>query len=332
MQNRDSLVDWAIPCGTWSGVRLRLSPLFPIVVLILGLQRWDARLAVLLGVCLLFAVLVHALAHLFAVRLTGGLANEVLLWPLGGVTRIVPVAPPMAPVATALAGPLTNLAVAAACLPFVVRDGTGLEILDPLVLPAVDFEADMAGGLVAFLFYANWLVFAANLLPAPPLACGRIVETVAAGRLGPMLAQQTLFRLGMAVGVMLVVTALLTESVWLSALGAGLLAYNFRESIRYQMSESYDESFMGYDFSQGYTSLEKSAPPEPAGKPGFFRRWMSRRRLVKEERRRAKAKEAERELDFLLAKVHTYGIDSLTESEKRILKRASARYKGRTKS
>src|SRR5690606_23307668 len=116
--------------------------------------------------------LVHELSHLFAVRLTGGLANEVVLWPLGGVTRTAATAPSMAPIATALAGPLANLAIAAACLPFVVHEGSGLEVLDPLVLPAADFDGDMAGGLVAFLYFANWIVFVANLLPAPPLDCG----------------------------------------------------------------------------------------------------------------------------------------------------------------
>ena len=98
------------------------------------------------------------------------------------------------------------------------------------------------------------------------------------------------------------------------------------------LENAHEDSLFGYDFSQGYTSLEKSVPPESASKPGLIQRWLLRRRTLRDERQRAKAEEAERELDFLLAKVHTYGIDSLTDSERRILKRASARYKGRTKS
>lgn len=332
MQYRDSLFDWSIPCGTWFGVRLRMSPLIPLVVVILGLQRWDARLAVLVGLCLLFAVLVHELAHLFAVRLTGEFANELVLWPLGGVIRAPGASQSMAPVATALAGPLTSLAIAAICLPAVVQNGPGWSALDPLTLPATDLDADMGQGLLTLLFFANWILVVANVLPASPLACGKICESVLNTRLGHSVGQQTLFRIGVSVGFAVVVGALLSESVWLASVGAVLIAYNLREGSRHQHAENFDESFMGYDFSQGYTSLEKSAPPEPQGQPGFFQRWLIRRRKHRQERQEAKAKEAERELDFLLAKVHTYGIDSLTESEKRILKRASARYKGRTKS
>jgi hypothetical protein len=139
-------------------------------------------------------------------------------------------------------------------------------------------------------------------------------------------------RVGTAVGLLAIVAALGLESVWLCALGAGLLAFNLRESHRQLMAESFDESFMGYDFSQGYTSLERSVPVETEVRPGVLRRWLTRRRAVREERSRVRAEEAERELDLLLAKVHTFGIDSLTDTERRTLKRASARYRGRSKS
>jgi stage IV sporulation protein FB len=333
MQNRDSLFDWAIPCGTWFGVRVRLSPLFPLVFVVLGIQRWDAQLAAASGLCLLAAVLVHELAHVFAVRLTGGTASELLLWPLGGVTRISMASTPAAPVATALAGPIVSLVLAAICLPALLRSGAGWTLLDPLRLPAVNLAADLGYGLLALLFFANWLLVVANLLPALPLDGGRILETALTARLGPSLGPQAVYRAGMTVGFLVIVGGLLAESVWLCAVGAGLAAFNLRESMRQQMSENFDESFMGYDFSEGYTSLERSAPVETVEvRLSLFQRWMAHRRHLREQRQRAKAEEAERELDFLLAKVHTYGINSLSDSERRILKRASARYKGRTKS
>ena len=333
MQNRDSLFDWAIPCGTWFGVRVRLSPLFLLALVVLGIQRRDPQIAAAFGLCLLISVLLHELAHVFAVRLTGGTANELLLWPLGGVTRVSMSSTPAAPVATALAGPFVSLLLAAVCLLYLVRSGAGWSLLDPLRLPTVNLADDLGHGLFALLFFANWLLVIANLLPAPPLDGGRVLETALTSRLGSSLGPQTAFRAGMTVGFLVIVGGLIAESVWVCAIGAGLAAFNLREAMRQQLSESFDESFMGYDFSEGYTSLERSAPVETAEvRLSLFQRWMARRRQLREQRQRQKAEEAERELDFLLAKVHTYGINSLSDSERRILKRASARYKGRTKS
>jgi len=331
MQYRDSLYDWAFPCGTWFGIRVRLSPLFLFVPIVLGIQRWDARLAALVGVSLFVAALVHELAHIFALRLTGGVVHETLLWPLGGLTRLSLASPSAAPVATALTGPLTNLLVCVICLTGLMRDDIQWGLLNPLDLPHVDLDRERMRSLLAVAFYSNWLLVAANLLPALPMDSGRVLELLLSNRLGGSLGQQTAARIGIFVGLTLLTAGLLFVSVWLCALAACFVAYNLREHLRHQISDSYDESFMGYDFSQGYTSLERSVPMETEVRPGLFQRWLARRRAYREERQRTRALEAERELDFLLAKVHTYGINSLTDSERRTLKRASTRYKGRAK-
>src|SRR5690606_25228294 len=138
MQHRDSLFDWAIPCGTWFGVRLRLSPLFVFVAIVLSMQRWEednpflaaARVATLFVLCLLVASLLHEIVHVIAVRLTGGSGNESLIWPLGGVSRLA--ATSATPVTAAVAGPLVNLALAAICLPTLMHGQVGWSLLDPL--------------------------------------------------------------------------------------------------------------------------------------------------------------------------------------------------------
>jgi Zn-dependent protease len=331
MHYRDSLYDWAFPCGTWFGIRIRLSPLFLFVPIVLGIQRWDARLAALVGVTLLVAALLHELAHILALRLTGGVVHETLLWPLGGLTRQSLVSPSATPVATAFAGPLMNLLVCVICLTGLTRSDIHWRLLNPLELPTIDLANELGRSLLAIAFYLNWLLVAANLLPALPLGGGRVAELLLSSRLGSSLGQQTAARIGIAVGLSLLTAGLLFESVWLCALAALIIAFNLREHLRQQISDNFDESFMGYDFSQGYTSLERSVPVETEVRPGLIQRWLARRRASREERQRTRALEAERELDFLLAKVHTYGINSLTDGERRTLKRASTRYKGRTK-
>lgn len=331
MQNRDNLFEWAIPCGTWFGVRVRVSPLFVVVAVVLCLHQADYRVGLLFTALLLVAVLIHELAHVFALRLTGGGVNDLLLWPLGGVTKPSNSSSPD-PVAATAAGPMASLAVCCLCLAFLVRSEGGWGILNPLELPAVDLGGGAAHGSLALLFFANWLLVVANLVPAVPLDAGRGLETALTSRFGNGLGHQMSVRIGAAVGIVAIVAALGLQSVWLCALGGGLLAFNLRESHRQLMAESFDESFMGYDFSQGYTSLERSVPVETEVRPGLLKRWLTRRRAVREERSRVRAEEAERELDLLLSKVHTFGIDSLTDTERRTLKRASARYRGRSKS
>jgi len=332
MQNRDGLHDWAIPCGTWFGVRVRLSPLFLIVTAVLAFQAGDFRVGLVFAACLIASVFLRELAHVFAVRLTGGATTDLLVWPLGGVIRSSGHLSPTAPIATAAAGPMTSLALCCACLPFLARTEGGWAVLNPFEFPAADLDAKFSQSLLAYLFFSNWLLVIANLLPALPLDAGMALDAVLTNRLGKNLGTQMLSRVGTAVGGVAIVAALLLQSVWLCAIGAVLLAFNLRESLRQQLSDNFDESFMGYDFSQGYTSLERSVPAETAVRPGLFQRWLTRRRMLRDERQRLRAEEAERELDILLAKVHTYGIDSLTDSERRTLKRASARYRGRSKS
>src|SRR5205085_1683944 len=88
-----------------------------------------------------------------------------------------------------------------------------------------------------------------------------------------------------------------------------------------------EESLFGYDFSQGYTSLEQDEPPRPRKRRlNFVQRWLQRRAQRKMQRDMEQAVAEERRMDELLAKIQRGGVDSLTEEEKRFLKRVSDRY------
>jgi biotin carboxylase len=74
---------------------------------------------------------------------------------------------------------------------------------------------------------------------------------------------------------------------------------------------------------------EGSSQRPPA--PGLLERWKQERERKRAEKEEQERVQAEAQLDALLEKVHQQGIDSLTESEKRFLKQASARYRGQSR-
>jgi Zn-dependent protease len=113
-------------------------------------------------------VLLHEMGHALACRSVGGKANEIVLWPLGGVAYV---APPMRPGATLwsiAAGPLVNVLLA-----FVFF---GL-----LLLGRIMGWAESMPDLVVFLgvlSFINGLLLALNLLPIYPLDGGQILRSL----------------------------------------------------------------------------------------------------------------------------------------------------------
>ena len=106
--------------------------------------------------------------------------------------------------------------------------------------------------------------------------------------------------------------------------------------LQQQNLDATDEAFMGYDFSEGYTSLERSlntdsAPTTTKIEPtGPITNWIARRR---EERRKRKEQEEaaeDQQMDEILSRVHSGGISSLTRDERALLERISARLRSKS--
>jgi hypothetical protein len=92
-----------------------------------------------------------------------------------------------------------------------------------------------------------------------------------------------------------------------------------------------EDSLLGYDFSQGYTSLERDQPPprRRRPRPNFWQRWWQRRAQRKRQQQEQQKIAEERRMDQLLEKVQRDGLHSLTDEERRFLKRVSDKYKNR---
>jgi Zn-dependent protease/CBS domain-containing protein len=158
------------------GVPVRLHFTFVLLLIFLlfiGVGDQQSGASTALYVLGLFAsVLLHELGHAIMARHYGIATIEIVMFPIGGVSR-----PERAPKAReelwiALAGPLVNLAIGAG-LWFGVAARQGFVSLDDLRQPT---DANLA----ARIAIGNLILCAFNLLPALPMDGGRILRSLLA--------------------------------------------------------------------------------------------------------------------------------------------------------
>lgn len=172
------------------------------------------------------------------------------------------------------------------------------------------------------IFYVNWVLFLFNLVPAYPLDGGKLLQSIVWARTdhrrGVVVASYT----GMVFAVLFLVVSIATNE----ALFMGLALFMLFEASRALMQLESEEGPFGYDFSAGYTSLEKDdePPPEPK-RPGFVARWREARR-ARRVAAEAEAKQRDDDrMDQILEKIARSGQGSLTDEERQFLRRVSDR-------
>lgn len=198
-------------------------------------------------------------------------------------------------------------------------------------------KATLPAGL-AWLWRANWLslwLAIANLcLWAVPLDAGRAIAALISSRIDdPLRASLITARFSiLLVTPMLFVFAIVWNEALLLLLVAVILGANARmvTLTAAQQAAEQEEKPFGYDFSNGYTSLEGEEPRERPAKLGF---WENRKRAREAERLRKEAEQDQRDaerIDQLLEKIQMSGTASLTAEEKAFLDKASLRYRERS--
>ena len=113
-------------------------------------------------------VLMHEFGHALACRQVGGRAEQIVLWPLGGVAYVAPPQRPGAMLWSIAAGPLVNVVLAP---PLVVLFLAGHVLGWRAVAPDV-FH------LVEFICITNLALLVFNLLPIFPLDGGQILRSL----------------------------------------------------------------------------------------------------------------------------------------------------------
>lgn len=172
------------------------------------------------------------------------------------------------------------------------------------------------------IFWLNWLLFLFNMIPAYPLDGGQLLQSLVWARTdhrrGVVVAAYT----GFAVAILFLIVSIAANE----ALFLGLALFMLYSASLKLMQLEMEEGPFGYDFSAGYTSLEKDDEPAPKPKrPGPFKRWREARRARKAARAAEERQQEEERVDQLLEKIARSGKGSLTDEEQRFLERVSAR-------
>jgi Zn-dependent protease len=356
---RDPL-SWSFPIGRLFGITVKVHVLLIFVFLGLylrvatgeTLEGAGADMLVLLGIIFL-SVLLHEFGHCYGARLVDGDAQEVLLWPLGGLAYVDVPHTPWANFVSTVMGPLVNVLLCVAA-GLVLASSSLLAPLNPIWDPFRtpvwnwNLNALLANGkyplvndakyplefwwqvLAARVFFINWVLFLLNVLVlAYPLDGGRLLQQALWPRLGYRRATLAVVYVGFVFALVIGIAAVVKNEIFFL-----LLALFIWVSCKQQwliLETGGEDGLFGYDFSQGYTSLERDQPPPAPRRKrvNFFQRWLQRRAARKLQLELERQEAEERRMDQLLEKIQREGTQSLTDEENRFLKRVADKYRNR---
>ncbi|MCC6284402.1 MAG: hypothetical protein IT439_03725 [Phycisphaerales bacterium] len=314
-------MEWAIPLYALWGIRVRLHIIFAIYIvselLIAGI-KFDATgwsLVAVQAALLFVLVLLHEYGHCLACRAVRGEADQILMWPLGGLAFCRPPHGWKPELVTVIGGPLVNVIL----LPML---GGGLLLVTGEIRSVVYNPFDAAGamvfvrtgdGLLPYWLMVLWMAYHANLallafnmlVPMYPMDCGRIVQCLLWARLGYEKSLHIATTVGLVAAGTLVILGMLTNQSMLLVIGlfGGFTCWAEKQRLRMGGGAEFGPSWRG-------EPIRAERAPRPS------------KRHLREQAREAAA---HAEIDRILDKIRAEGIGGLSKSEKKTLERASRR-------
>src|SRR5262245_21654868 len=164
-------------------------------------------------VALFAIVLLHEFGHALACRSVGGQANQIVLWPLGGVAYVAPPPRPGPTLWSIAAGPIVNVAL--------------LPVLSLVTLGSrsLGWAASMPDlhALIRTIWIINFALLVFNMVPIYPLDGGQIFRALLWYAIGRARSLMVATSIGFVAAAALIVGALVAHSVWFTVLAVFML-------------------------------------------------------------------------------------------------------------
>ena len=170
----------------------------------------------MLGLATLFLiVLMHEFGHALACKQVGGQANQIVLWPLGGVAYVSPPQRPGAMLWSIAAGPLVNVVLLLASLAILIISGA----------LGISGRAPIFWDYISLFAYINLILLKFNLLPVFPLDGGQILRSLLWFKFGKARSMMIAAIIGFIGIAALIPYVISKNNSWYYVLGA-FIGYN----------------------------------------------------------------------------------------------------------
>ncbi|HMO12492.1 MAG TPA: hypothetical protein PKD64_02780 [Pirellulaceae bacterium] len=340
---------WTASLGRWLGVPIRLHVLFVLFGIVVFLvdqhiayrPSWVGITAVATIVILLISVLLHELAHIFVNASLGGQVDALILAPWGGQSRLYVPSSPRAQLLVFLAGPFASLLLFAFGAFSLTQ--TGHATLAELTNPFRPFVMDTTAQEVSILKIATWVnfqLFVLNILMVHPFDGSlalRALLRVQNPQLSVLRVETIVLVIGVGTAMLVLALSWFYRDEWLgrlfpgwfllSFLGITLIStarYGFHLHTLLESEEWEDEedSFSGFNFFDDHDVQDIETDENQS-----ISQWLQEKQESRESLEQAVEIEEEHRADRILEKWHRLGKDSLTDDERSLLYRVSARYR-----
>lgn len=303
---------WGFPIGRIAGIGFKIHLLMVVYLLVeliftLPGHKAGAKFVLPMLFALVVLVVLHEIAHTFVARKNGGEVDQRMLWPLGGLEPArFEDEDAKAELRTAFAG----IALHAAFLPVFVIPIVLLTrswdsvLFNPFDPSASIYTLEHASTqtihwwlVVVWSFHVvNLILLVANLIPMLPLDGGAILRVLLTPKLGSLGARHRVAIVGLVLSTILGLIGLIfadAKMLFAIAIVGGIVCTMERRRLQFL---SYAEMIPGAtDYQSSYKSEFEAENEQPD----------------------------QSDLDQVLAKISTSGIESLSRKERRMLKKAT---------